>query len=138
MAPTREKRRRRSDRCAGALLGQPKVPGDTAKVGCAKAHQFSAERPIGLATSSDLAIAEQSDHQSATDGSGIEPTMAERHVHGDGGAYVGGEWVDIEDCDKHFNMKSSGLRGAPAPSARPARAPALGTRPRTRTAATTS
>lgn len=38
--------------------------------------------------------------------------MAERHVHGDGGAYVGGHWVDIEDCDKHYNMKSSGCPDA--------------------------
>jgi glycerol-3-phosphate dehydrogenase len=27
-----------------------------------------------------------------------------RNVHGDGGAYVGGNWVDIEDCAAHFNV----------------------------------
>ena len=28
-----------------------------------------------------------------------------RHVHGDGGAYVGGDWIDIEDCAR-FNVKN--------------------------------
>ena len=27
-------------------------------------------------------------------------------VHGTGGAYVAGEWVDIEDCDDLFNIKN--------------------------------
>jgi len=43
-----------------------------------------------------------------------KPTLdsSERHVHGDGGAYVGGSWVDIEDCGKQFDMKSSGCPDA--------------------------
>jgi len=28
-----------------------------------------------------------------------------RNVHGDGGAFVGGSWIDIEDCDRLFNIK---------------------------------
>jgi hypothetical protein len=28
-----------------------------------------------------------------------------RQVHGAGGAFVGGEWVDIEDCAERFNIK---------------------------------
>ena len=31
----------------------------------------------------------------------------ERHVHGEGGAYVGGDWVDIEDCPEHFNVSGA-------------------------------
>ena len=31
-------------------------------------------------------------------------TPANKRVHGDGGAYVGGEWVDIEDCAERFNV----------------------------------
>ena len=26
-------------------------------------------------------------------------------VHGEGGAYVGGYWVPLEDCPKHFNIE---------------------------------
>lgn len=36
----------------------------------------------------------------------------DRKVHGDGGAYVGGSWVDIEDCNDSFNMRSSGCPDA--------------------------
>ena len=37
----------------------------------------------------------------------------ERHVHGEGGAYVGGEWVDIEDCAERINVSgSSSPKGA--------------------------
>eukprot|EP00931_Biecheleriopsis_adriatica_P101063 TRINITY_DN76285_c0_g1_i1.p1 TRINITY_DN76285_c0_g1~~TRINITY_DN76285_c0_g1_i1.p1 ORF type:complete len:663 (-),score=110.89 TRINITY_DN76285_c0_g1_i1:198-2186(-) len=31
--------------------------------------------------------------------------MAKIHVHGTKGAFVGGEWVDIEDCPDKFNVK---------------------------------
>ncbi len=35
-----------------------------------------------------------------------------KNQHGVGGAYVGGDWVNIEDCDKLFNIKNGSSRGA--------------------------
>jgi glycerol-3-phosphate dehydrogenase len=38
---------------------------------------------------------------------------SDRHVHGDGGAFVGGQWIDIEDCVKQgFDMRRSGCPDA--------------------------
>ncbi len=28
------------------------------------------------------------------------------HQHGSGGAYVGGDWIPIEECASHFNIKN--------------------------------
>ena len=40
-------------------------------------------------------------------------------VHGDGGAYVGGDWVDLEDCAERFNVAggSGGCAGCTQPCA---------------------
>ena len=29
------------------------------------------------------------------------------HVHGSNGAWVAGEWLDIEDCAEHFNIQGA-------------------------------
>lgn len=36
---------------------------------------------------------------------GLHRIHSARHVHGDGGAFVGGSWVDIEDCASEFNIE---------------------------------
>ena len=42
------------------------------------------------------------------DAVGAPPT---HRVHGDGGAYVAGEWIDIEDCAEKFNVKGGSCGG---------------------------
>ena len=43
------------------------------------------------------------------------------NVHGDGGAYVGGFWVPLEDCDKKFNIpdgSNENVEKTPCPRSR--------------------
>jgi L-2-hydroxyglutarate oxidase LhgO len=42
----------------------------------------------------------------------------ERRVHGDGGAYVAGEWIDIEDCAEQFNVAGGSCDSCSAPCPR--------------------
>ena len=37
--------------------------------------------------------------------SSLAHIYGERRVHGDQGAFCGGQWIDIEDCGTHFNVK---------------------------------
>jgi L-2-hydroxyglutarate oxidase LhgO len=44
------------------------------------------------------------------------PMPLMQHVHCSGGAFVGGDWIDIEDCAEHFSITNgSGSCGGPPP-----------------------
>lgn len=43
---------------------------------------------------------------------------AERRVHGNGGAYVAGEWIDIEECAEKFNVAGGSCESCSAPCPR--------------------
>ena len=49
---------------------------------------------------------------------GVGAMPVERRVHGDGGAYVAGEWVDIEDCAEKFNVAGGSCDGCSKPCPR--------------------
>lgn len=56
--------------------------------------------------SADPDLAAMGNTPSSSSSSAIAAPETDRRVHGDGGAYVGGDWVSIEDCAKQFNIKN--------------------------------
>ena len=40
---------------------------------------------------------------------GVSPPNEVNNVHCEGGAFVGGDWVPIEDCAKFYNIKGAEL-----------------------------